>query len=75
MHKTGTSSIQESFINFEDESIVYYKDIKGRSNHGIFFRNLIGSTGSDQPRFNGKAKATKKVKKKRKRKLKTEKSH
>lgn len=45
MHKTGTSSIQQSLKGFEDDSFVY-ADIDGRPNHSLALLNVFSEKES-----------------------------
>ena len=47
MHKTGTSSIQQSLAGFADGRHVYYDDRPGRSNHGSALFSLVGGAVPD----------------------------
>lgn len=53
MHKTGSSSIQQSLNGFENSDLVYFSDYKGRSNHGHTIFGLLGTKGSSRPGSEG----------------------
>jgi nucleoid DNA-binding protein len=42
MHKTGTTSIQESLTGFSDDHFAYYGDHRRRANHGAVVNELMG---------------------------------
>lgn len=47
MHKTGTSSIQQSLEGFADGRHVYYEDHRGRPNHGYALFSLVGGAAPE----------------------------
>jgi hypothetical protein len=49
MHKTGTSSIQQSLNGFANDEFAY-ADFGGGPNHGRALFNLVGSAGADRAR-------------------------
>lgn len=53
MHKTGTSSIQQSLSGLDSEGFLYLPGLNGRSNHGRTIRALLDG-GIDLPDIRGR---------------------
>jgi nucleoid DNA-binding protein len=56
MHKTGTSSIQQSLNGFDDANFTYYRNPSGGANHAGAIFKILGSMGADRPRRHEKGK-------------------
>ena len=57
MHKTGTSSIQQSLNRFANNAFAYADFGGGASNHGGVIFSLVGSTGADRVRARARSAA------------------